>query len=278
MAEIEIPSSYFGSPVSSVSNLLENIAKWHGDHKPTSPDAHRRVWYRGHEDIAYRLRPGVYRDDFTDVARRLGWSNLEESRLFREREMLSEFRTTGATLLSTNHLVDIYFIAQHYGMPTRLLDWTTNPLAALYFAVCNQHKPGDADLFMMDADKLLPKAPSPKPKHFPNGIVTMWHPYATDAVGESFWQPPKEKRQPLILPIRPDSRPGRITQQSSCFTLHMHLSDPGKNPTLARIRVQASAKKPILEELRLLNIDEFSIYNDLDHLSREIKRTRGLLT
>jgi FRG domain len=277
MAEIEIPLKYFGNPVSSVSNMLENIANWHTEYKPASPDAHRRVWYRGHEDNTYRLWPGVYRDDFTNAAGRVGWGTLEDSRLFREREMLSEFRTSGATLLNTNHIVDIYFIAQHYGMPTRLLDWTTNPLAALYFAVCNQYKSGDADLFMMDADKLLPAPPTPKPKKFPMGIVTMWHPYLTDAVGESFWHPPKVQRQPLILPIRPDNRPGRIGQQSSCFTLHMHLSQPRGNPTLARIQIKSKAKKAILEELRQLNIDEFSIFDDLDHLSREIKRTRGLL-
>jgi hypothetical protein len=82
---------------------------------------------------------------------------------------------------------------------------------------------------------------------------------------------------PLILPIRPDNGAGRISQQSSCFTLHMHLSERCENPTLARIGIEGKRKWDILGELRKLNINEFSIYNDLDHLSKEIKRSRGLL-
>jgi FRG domain len=282
MPEIEKPSTPFGKPVESVSVLLQKITSWHKDHPIEVPDAHRRVWYRGHEDQAYRLWPGVYRDDFTELAQKLAhnwkWS-LERARLFREREMLSEFRTSGATLLDGSGIVDSYFIAQHYGMRTRLLDWTTNPLAALYFAVCSDGKRMDGDLFMMDADKLLPKHPNPIPDDYPLpiGIVTMHHPYATDAVGISFWQKQKKEREPLILPIRPDNRPGRIAQQSSCFTLHMHLSPTTKNDTLVRMTIPGGKKKEILEELRRLNINEFSIYDDLDHLSREIKRTRDLL-
>src|SRR5205823_1020087 len=107
-------------------------------------------------------------------------------------------------------------------------------------------------------------------------VRTMRHPYVADAIGISFWHEPKEKRKPLILPIRPDNQAGRMWQQSSLFTLHMHESIPQHNPTLARIKVPRTKKGPIREELRRLNINQFSIYNDLDHLSKEIRRNWGV--
>lgn len=51
---------------------------------------------------------------------------------------------------------------------------------------------------------------------------------------------------------------------------------PRNNPALSRIRIPGKAKPLMLAELRKLNINEFSIYNDLDHLAQEIRRTHGL--
>jgi hypothetical protein len=103
---------------------------------------------------------------------------------------------------------------------------------------------------------------------FEAGIVDDWF---TDAIGQSFWHPPKKERPPLIIPLRPDNQPGRIGQQSSCFTLHMHRSTPCGNPTLRKIKVPANVKRDLLKELRQLNINQFTIYNDLDRLSKDIK-------
>ena len=159
-------------------------------------------------------------------------------------------------------------------MPTRLLDWTMNPLAALFFAVQKKDEDKDGELLIMDAPKLLPTAPDiPK---IPKSIVGMRHPFAVEAIGLSFWQPKQSRLPALVLPIRPDNQAGRIGQQSSCFTLHMHRATPCKNTTLGRIRIPGDAKSPMLDELRRLNINEFSIYNDLDHLAKEIRRTRKL--
>jgi hypothetical protein len=276
MAQIVIPTSDFGE-VASVSGLLEEIARWNHHNKISKRGYHSHAWFRGHSKRSYRLEPGVYRDDFTAQARSLPGGNLENKRLNLEREMLSEFRTAGAALLNPNQVVPLYFIAQHYGMPTRLLDWTANPLAGLFFAV-SENDDDDGDVYVMEPTQVMPK-PDPNNKDEPPRYVrTMRHPYVVDAIGVSFWHEPQRVWPPLVLPVRPDSETGRIGLQSSLFTLHMHNITPKTNPTLARIRIPAGKKPDLREELHRLNINQFSIYNDLDHLSKEIRRNWNLST
>jgi hypothetical protein len=53
----------------------------------------------------------------------------------------------------------------------------------------------------------------------------------------------------------------------------MHKSESRENPTLSRIVVPSDKKTDMLKELHRLNVNQFTIYNDLDHLSKEIRRT-----
>jgi hypothetical protein len=72
--------------------------------------------------------------------------------------------------------------------------------------------------------------------------MTVRNRYVEDAIDFSFWEEPDEKRNPFILPVRPDMAPGRIGQQSSCFTLHMHEAADATNPTMITIKVAAARK------------------------------------
>jgi FRG domain len=272
VAHIEKPGVFSGD-ANNVSELLQQVTIWHDRNRINAPDVHLLVWYRGHSDQTYILWPSVYRAEFTAASKTMYGKGAEKKRLNLERHMLDEFRTSGATLLNPDAKVEVYFVAQHSGMPTRLLDWTMNPLAALFFAVKGRNEDKDGELLIMDASKLLPSEPDvPKSKpEVPKSIVGIRHPYATEAIGVSFWEPKVSSLPPLVLPIRPDNQVGRIGQQSSCSTLHMHGAKPRNNPTLGRIRIPGKAKPGMLDELRKLNINEFSIYNDLDHLAQEIR-------
>jgi FRG domain len=90
--------------------------------------------FRGVRSASFDLKPSVGR--LAHAA--LGGMSLEDY----ERETLSRFKLRFRSELSTLPLNDWEWltVSQHHGLPTRLLDWTTNPLVAAYFATEPQLK------------------------------------------------------------------------------------------------------------------------------------------
>jgi hypothetical protein len=277
MAHFETPDP-LSETVKSLSDFLRIIGEWQaGQHPSSSQGFLSQLWYRGVNQHFPTQAPGVYRHNFTTRAQTLyTHESLEERRLRLEREMLSQFRTAGAVFLEHRTPVEAYFAAQHFGMPTRLLDWSTNPLAALFFA-CEGKPDNDGAIYAMDARQVIAQdAMKTGDERLYQSVMTMRHKFVEYAVSVSLWSDQKTDIRPHVLPIRPDSMPGRIGQQSSCFTLHMHNAKPANNETMVTIRVDGPSKDRLLIELHRLNINRFTTYYDLDHLSKEIKSSWGL--
>ena len=85
-------------------------------------------WYRGAGDASYHLRPTLMRrspepsaEELSKIERDIANSFAQRSPPFVSFDFSSEWRTL--------------FYMQHYGIPTRLLDWTESPFVALYFAL-----------------------------------------------------------------------------------------------------------------------------------------------
>ncbi len=86
------------------------------------------LWYRGHKSSSYKLDPSIYRNP--RYSKIVDIESLE-IKLYQE----FSFRSPSYDFSRREDQWDILFLMQHYRVPTRLLDWTSSPLIALYFAL-----------------------------------------------------------------------------------------------------------------------------------------------
>jgi hypothetical protein len=247
--------------LSSVSDAIDAVRQWQNFDDPI--EGHLRYWFRGQAKSEWPLIPKLFR---------LFKNSNKQATLDGERYMVRDFRLTSYPLRSGREtLEDLYFLQQHYAMPTRLLDWTTNPLVALFFA-CEEEKPdgqeSDGCMFMLDAHAVTGLWPEQNGEVF--GIATDSSPEFRAWIKYIFGETLTEEgliQKPF--PILPPHFDRRIVLQQGAFTFH-----PTRKPidnSVYFFKVQAKAKEQIRLQLRTLNIHRFGIFGDLESLSRHLQ-------
>ena len=102
--------------INSVSEFIEKIVQ-------LDKEEGTEIFYRGHADRDWELLPSIFRTP----------NGVEKEHLLFRDMVAHEPQSFSECKSTLDYLVQM----QHYGLPTRLLDMTTNPLVALYFA-CEQ--------------------------------------------------------------------------------------------------------------------------------------------
>jgi hypothetical protein len=251
---------------------------------------HQELWFRAEDAThsATRLQPGLYRP-------REGAARKPIKELLKlECELYEEFRRCAPQLTdkSIDDEWDAYFLMQHHGVPTRLLDWTDGALMALHFAVNDKTPPFKSGAVVHAIApwwfvKLLKKDPNTKDAEKRWATYNKRHPYDTvEDDSDRLYLPydeDEEKDRNLKTPRVPvlwDSPhvSRRIAAQRSRFIIFG--SDPlwlskqaaRKSSRIHTIEVPLSSIGEIKGALRDAGVTESVIYPDLDGLGRELKQ------
>lgn len=127
---------------------------------------------------------------------------------------------------------ELLAIMQHHGVPTRLLDWTRNPLVALFFAVQKEYNVDHA-VYVLKREKDIP-------------LDNSW--------------PFDHKSVDVVMP---DYFTPRINAQSGAFTIHPDPLEPFSGEELDKLVIAASATKPLLHRLWLYGIHSARLFPDM---------------
>lgn len=201
-----------------------------------------------------------------------------------ERQMLRSFRKYGyADLQGVSSFWQLLAMAQQYGLPTRLLDWTYSPLVAAHFATEDQETyDRDGVIWCVSIDRMNRQLPAPLKEMLRAERGNIFTLEMLDRVGDGFDALGRISSVPFALFFEPASTVNRIANQYALFSI---CSDPaaildalpGTEGCFRRIIIPAGVKLEIRDKLDYINISERMIYPGLDGICRWITRRYAAL-
>jgi hypothetical protein len=233
-------------------------------------------WFRGHSNKDYKLIPGIQR--FYEKG-----SSAEKFHE-KERYITNDYQSRASSLLREKPSLDDFSawitLMQHYGLPTRLLDWSRSPLYALYFATLPDNKPQktDACVWIIDPFELNGYAGLEKETY----IYHMQHKIVKNVIRSAFRSYSIPGYDDKIVACYATEADGRVHSQQSAFTVHSSLTQLSEmneltnGNLLSQIMIPKERKDGIFMALYELGITHSNVFPDLEHVALDIRTKYNL--
>ena len=225
--------------------LLEDFQRFAGDFP-----ANEKWIFRGQSNSKWELNPRAGRLRYSVTTKTAGQPGSE---LSGDLERFEEWRRLAKKVfheLPPNNF-DCLAFAQHYGLVTRLLDWTKDPLVALFFAV-------------QDARFRQPT----------DGVVYAHKPIFVIRQRDSKFSTPELGWHYCVL--EPEVLNPRVIAQKGLFTYHKNpwadFRNSARNDVLKHVIIDHSIKKLICEQLREAGYSKKTMFPDIETISKEVNR------
>lgn len=202
-------------------------------HSIVHPQSSKRIIYRGVRKASYPLVPKVGRTNIAFAGKRKE-VELSLFRMFKQRAIphLDFMPRNDWEWLS---------IAQHYGLPTRLMDWTRNPLVAAFFAIDKPYEADGAIYVLTKKEKMIETEKNVDPFDY-------------DKIG-------------FFIPAHVTKR---IIVQTGIFTIHPNPEEEYSNGELFQIVIPYKVGRKMKRILHKYGINKSSIFPGLDGLCEHL--------
>lgn len=216
------------------------------------------IWFRGQEKREWGLIPSIQRD------------NLIEKEQFITNDFYIYVNQIEDNRPSKTNYAAWMSLMQHYGLPTRFLDWTSSPLVACYFALeKNREVKSDACIWV-----LIPRNVNMQEGFggcvYPVDAVTVQYMLVTAFKSKA--RVPK-KYQDKIIACHSVEKNLRMYSQQSSFTVHntkKKLEEICDSKTLFKFIIPSQYKEKLYESATILGMSTSYVYPDMEHISKDI--------
>ncbi|MCZ8252174.1 MAG: FRG domain-containing protein [Hylemonella sp.] len=234
--------------ITSISDLLAQLTI---DRQQTNDSP---MWFRGQTNAAWNLQPKVLRGP-----NRPEW------------DIIGRFQQNATLLVERNPTSDFdwLFLIQHYGGPTRLLDWSESPLIALWFAIHDDNTEDQPAAVWCLLPTVLNQYANFRAEF--DGSIPSFADSTLNSYSPTSLQ--QEKRSHLIPMAAIASRNNRrIQAQQGVFTISHraegsvdNLPQNYQSDHVWRYVIPADAKTTFKSQLKSLGFSKFQLFPELPH-------------